>query len=90
MDLDQLAVLRRLRAAAGDVQVFEVVKREPGRNPAPVQARQGVGRVRIGYAVLRHSQTCSVALSPNRVTSSGVNSYSSTLTSKPAVRSRSG
>ena len=41
VDREQLAVLRRLRASFGDVQVLEVVDREPGRDPAPVQATQG-------------------------------------------------
>jgi hypothetical protein len=40
VDRDQLAALRRLREAFGDVQVLEVVDLEAGRDPA-VQASQG-------------------------------------------------
>jgi len=42
VDWDQLAALRRLREAFGDVQVLEVLDLEPGQDPAPVQASQGV------------------------------------------------
>jgi hypothetical protein len=38
VDPDQLAALRRLRAAFGFVEVLEVVEHEPGRDPAPDQA----------------------------------------------------
>jgi hypothetical protein len=38
VDPDQLAALRRLRAAFGLVEVLEVVEHEPGRDPAPNQA----------------------------------------------------
>jgi len=38
MDRDQLAALRRLRAAFGFVEVLEVREHEPGRDPAPDQA----------------------------------------------------
>jgi hypothetical protein len=42
VDTDQLAALRRLRAAFGFVEVLEVVEHEPGRHPAPDQAPQRV------------------------------------------------
>jgi hypothetical protein len=38
VDPDQLAALRRLRAAFGFVEVLEVVEHQPGRDPAPDQA----------------------------------------------------
>jgi hypothetical protein len=38
VDPDQLAALRRLRAAFGVVEVLEVVEHQPGRDPAPDQA----------------------------------------------------
>jgi hypothetical protein len=38
VDPDQLAALRRLRAAFGPVEVLEVVEHEPGRDPAPDKA----------------------------------------------------
>jgi hypothetical protein len=38
VDPDQLAALRRLRAAFGLVEVLEIVEHEPGRDPAPDQA----------------------------------------------------
>jgi hypothetical protein len=38
VDPDQLAALRRLRAAFGFVLVLEVRELEPGRDPAPDQA----------------------------------------------------
>jgi hypothetical protein len=37
VDPDQLAALRRLRAAFGFVLVLEVREHEPGRDPAPDQ-----------------------------------------------------
>jgi hypothetical protein len=40
VDRDQLAALRRLREAFGDVQALEVVDLEAGRDPA-VQASKG-------------------------------------------------
>ena len=41
VDVDQLAGLRALRRSFGDVQVLQVAAREPGRDPAPDQAKQG-------------------------------------------------
>jgi hypothetical protein len=38
VDPDQLAALRRLRAAFGFVEVLEVREHQPGRDPAPDQA----------------------------------------------------
>jgi hypothetical protein len=38
VDPDQLAALRRLRAAFGFVEVLEVRELQPGRDPAPDQA----------------------------------------------------
>jgi hypothetical protein len=38
VDPDQLAALRRLRAAFGIVLILEIREREPGRDPAPDQA----------------------------------------------------
>jgi hypothetical protein len=38
VDPDQLAALRRLRAAFGFVLILEVRELEPGRDPAPDQA----------------------------------------------------
>ena len=40
VDPDQLAALRRLRAAFGFVEVLEVREHKPGRDPAPDQAPQ--------------------------------------------------
>ena len=40
VDVDQLAALRALRRAFGEVQVLKVVDQQPGRDPAPVQATQ--------------------------------------------------
>jgi hypothetical protein len=42
IDPDQLAALRRLRAAFGLVLILEVREHEPGRDPAPDQAPQPV------------------------------------------------
>jgi hypothetical protein len=53
VDLDQLAALRPLRRGFGDVQVLvlEVLEREPGRDPAPVQATQWRSAVVAGNSV---------------------------------------
>jgi hypothetical protein len=42
VDPDQLAALRRLRAAFGFVEVLEVREHEPGRDPAPDRPPQPV------------------------------------------------
>jgi hypothetical protein len=42
LDPDQLAALRRLRAAFGFVDILEVRELEPGRDPAPGHAPQPV------------------------------------------------
>jgi hypothetical protein len=42
LDPDQLAALRRLRAAFGFVLVLEVLGHEPGRDPAPDHAPRPV------------------------------------------------
>ena len=42
LDPDQLAALRRLRAAFGVVEVLEVREHEPDRDPAPDQVPRQV------------------------------------------------
>ena len=37
VDDDQLAALRRLRAAFGPIEVVEVISNDPGDDPAPMQ-----------------------------------------------------
>jgi hypothetical protein len=53
VDPDQLAALQALRRgfSVGQVLVLEVLGREPGRDPAPVQATQWRSAVAAGNSV---------------------------------------